>query len=154
MTRLIQALAILATVAMAGSLLLGIVYRYILQDSLAWSDEVALLCFTWMVFLTAALAVRDNSHVRVEVLDNILPAGLNWFLNQLIWIAIALTGAYMVWMGTEFVSFTFGQTSAAIRYPTWLRDTSLPVSGALIILYALANLRWHDELKLRRDETA
>jgi TRAP-type C4-dicarboxylate transport system permease small subunit len=147
MTRLVQALAILVSVVMVGSLLVGIVYRYVLQNSLAWSDEVALLCFTWMVFLTAALAVRDNSHVRVELVNNLLPERINWLLNQLIWVAIAMTGAYMVWMGTEFVSFTFGQTSAAMRYPTWLRDASLPVSGVLIVLYALANLQSHDDFQ-------
>jgi len=154
LTRVIQALAILVSIIMVGSLLIGIFYRYVLQNSLSWSDEVALLCFTWMVFLTAALAVRDNSHVRVELVEKILPARAHWLLEQLIWILIALIGAYMLWMGWQFTAFTLGQTSAAIRYPVWLRNVSLPVAGALIIPYALLQLQGFGRFQQSKEETA
>lgn len=141
LTRVVQAAAVLAAMVMVASLLIGVVYRYILQNSLTWSNEVALLSFTWLVFLTAGLAVRDNSHVRVELIDKVLPEYINWLLNQLIWIAVALTGLYMLWTGFDFIAFTVGQTSPAIRYPIWLRDSALPVAAVLIIVYALLNLR-------------
>ncbi len=141
LTRVVQASAILASAVMVLSMLIGVFFRYVMQDSLSWTDEVALLCFSWTVFLTAALAVRDNSHVRVEVLDGVLSSSMKWLLNQAIWIAIACVGAYMVWTGLDFVDLNYGDTSPAIRYPIWIRDASLPVSGVLIIIYALGNLR-------------
>lgn len=140
-TRLIQLAALLAAAIMVSSLILGVVYRYVLQDSLAWSDELALLSFTWLVFLTAALAVEDNTHVRIELIEKVLPAHVTWLLEGAIWIAIALTGVYMVWTGSQFIEFTIGQTSPAVGYPIWMRNVALPVSGALIAIYALANLR-------------
>lgn len=132
---------------MVASLLLGVVYRYVLQDSLSWTDEVALLSFTWVVFLTAVLAVRDDSHVRIDLIHKFLSRQINWLLNQLIWIAIALTGAYMAWTGFNLIEFTIGQTSPAIGYPIWFRNVSLPLCGVLIIVYALANLRRFGEFQ-------
>ncbi|ORE90921.1 TRAP transporter small permease [Acuticoccus yangtzensis] len=122
------------------SLIIGVFYRYVLQASLSWTDEVAMLCFSWSVFLAAPILVRDNAHVRVEIIESLLPAPVFRVLDMLIWIAIAVTGGYMVWAGWAFMTLTFGQTSPAVRYPLWVRNLSLPVSGGLIAVYALLRL--------------
>jgi len=140
MTRLIQVLAVAVTCIMVGSLLIGIVYRYILQDSASWSDEVALLAFTWLVFLTAALMVREDGHVRIEIIGKILSPALNFLLMQAIWVAIVFIGLFMVRTGLNFIEFTAGQTSAATRYPIWLRSSAFPVTGTFIAFYALRKL--------------
>jgi len=140
LTRLVQTLAVLASVVMVASMLIGVFFRYVLQDSLSWTDEIALLSFSWMVFLTAALAVRDNGHVRVQVIDAWLPGAAGRLLWLAIRLAVALVGLYMAWTGLQFVALTAGQTSPAVRYPLWLRDSALPVSGVLIALYALLGM--------------
>ncbi|MDN5842077.1 MAG: TRAP transporter small permease [Alcaligenaceae bacterium] len=140
LTRLIQILAVAVTVVMVASLLTGVVYRYILQSSASWSGEVALLAFTWMVFLTAALMVRDEGHVRIDIIEKVLSPALNFLLSQIIWVAIVFTGLFMVWTGLNFIDFTTGQHSPAIRYPIWLRSSAFPVSGVFIAFYALRKL--------------
>ncbi|MCC5808729.1 MAG: TRAP transporter small permease [Ectothiorhodospiraceae bacterium] len=140
LSRLTKLVLALAALVMVGSLLLGVFYRYVMQDAVSWSEEVALLGFTWTIFLAAALAVREDAHVRVSLIDSVLPGTGNWLLRQLIWVAIALTGAFMVWSGLEFIELTIRQVSAAMRYPLWFRNAAMPVAGALITVYALCNL--------------
>lgn len=140
LTMLVQTLAVLSAFIMIVSLILGVFFRYVMQDSLTWSAEVAMLCFSWLTFLTAALMVRENGHVRVQLIESIMPVKAYWLLNQLIWVVIGLVGVYMAWTGFQFISLTMGQSSAAIRYPVWMRDISLPMGGILITLYALFNL--------------
>ena len=139
-TRVLQTLTVAITAVMVVSLLIGVVYRYVLQDASSWSDEVALLAFTWIVFLTAALMVRDDGHVRIEMIEKALPPTLNFLLTQAIWITIVLTGLFMVKTGLNFIEFTAGQASPAIRYPVWLRSSAFPVSGIFIAFYALRKL--------------
>ena len=69
-----QAVGVVTALAMIGSLLLGVFYRYVLGDALVWSDEVAALAFTWTVFLFASALVRTGGHVRVTLLVDSLPA--------------------------------------------------------------------------------
>ncbi|MER1967511.1 TRAP transporter small permease [Castellaniella sp. GW247-6E4] len=140
MTRLIQVLAVAVTCIMVASLLIGVVYRYILQDSASWSDEVALLAFTWLVFLTAALMVREDGHVRIEIIGKVLSPALSFLLTQAIWLVIVFIGLFMVRTGLNFIDFTAGQTSPATRYPIWLRSSAFPVSGIFIAFYALRKL--------------
>ncbi|MBZ9556522.1 MULTISPECIES: TRAP transporter small permease [Modicisalibacter] len=118
------------------TLLLGVFYRYVLQDSLAWSDEVALLAASWTVFLFASELVRRFEHVRVTLLLGWLPGRLAGLLERLNVLLVLLFGMAMLWTGYGFMEFTLGQVSPAIRYPLWLRNAALPVSGLLISFHA------------------
>ena len=79
-------------VVMVSSLLAGVFFRYVVQDSLSWSDEVAMLCFSWMTLLAAALLVREGGHVRVELIESVLPRPLVLSLRALIGLGIFCIG--------------------------------------------------------------
>lgn len=49
--------------------------RYILNDSLAWTEEIARYGLMWITFIGGAIVVRKNTHIAVEVLLHMLPAG-------------------------------------------------------------------------------
>jgi len=52
-----------------------------------WSDEGACLLFIWTSFLSAAIALKRNLHIRIDILLVKLPAGMKrgflWFLDLL-----------------------------------------------------------------------
>lgn len=127
-------------VVMVSSLLAGVFFRYVVQDSLAWSDEVAMLCFSWMTLLAAALLVREGGHVRVELIESALPLPMIRGLRILLGLGIFCTGLYMTWSGWNYLELTDGEYSAAIRYPAALRYVSLPVSGVLIMIFSVTHL--------------
>ncbi len=58
-----------------------------LQIAAPWSDEGACLLFIWTSFLAAAIALKRNLHIRIDVLLTKLPAGMQegflWFLDLL-----------------------------------------------------------------------
>lgn len=47
--------------------------RYVLNDSLAWTEEIARYGLIWITFVGGAMVVRKNTHIAVEVLLNFLP---------------------------------------------------------------------------------
>lgn len=150
LSHLAKAALVVAAFVMVSSLLLGVFYRYVLQDAVSWSEEVALLGFTWTIFLAAALAVREDAHVRVSLIDSLVPGLADWVLRQLIWIVIAAIGAFMIWSGMAFIDLTIRQVSAAMRYPLWYRNGALPVAGGLILIFAIANLESRASFQARK----
>ena len=48
--------------------------RYILNDSFAWTEEIARYALMWLTFIGAAVVARKNLHISVEVLLHYLPA--------------------------------------------------------------------------------
>ncbi len=47
--------------------------RYVLNDSLAWTEEIARYALMWLTFIGAAVVARKNLHISVEVVLHYLP---------------------------------------------------------------------------------
>ncbi len=48
--------------------------RYVLNDSLAWTEEIAAYCLVGVVFVGAAMCARTCRHIQVDFLFRYLPA--------------------------------------------------------------------------------
>lgn len=51
---------------------LKVIFRYLLNSPLVWSDEVIMLLLLTLTYFGAALAIRDRAHINVELLDAFL----------------------------------------------------------------------------------
>jgi TRAP-type C4-dicarboxylate transport system permease small subunit len=49
--------------------------RYVLNDSLAWTEEIARYGLMWIVFIGGAMVTRKNTHIAVELLSNVMGPG-------------------------------------------------------------------------------
>jgi TRAP-type C4-dicarboxylate transport system permease small subunit len=49
--------------------------RYVLNDSLAWTEEIARYGLMWVVFVGGAVVTRKNTHIAVELLSNVMHPG-------------------------------------------------------------------------------
>lgn len=133
-------LGALSALVMLGSLLVGVFYRYVLDASLAWSDEVATLAFIWTIFLFASTLVRDFGHVRVALLLDALPRVAAELFERAIVILVLIFGYILLTTGWDYTEFTANRVSAAVRYPMWLQTAAIPVCGGLIAFHALVLL--------------
>lgn len=61
--------------ALAGIVFLQFFTRYILNDSLAWTEEIARYGLMWVTFIGGIIVVRKRSHIAVEALLVYLPRG-------------------------------------------------------------------------------
>ena len=52
------------------SFLLQIVFRYVLNRPLGWTEEVTVLCWVWVVLWGASFIVADDDEVRFDILYN------------------------------------------------------------------------------------
>lgn len=134
------AVVIAMTVVMTVALVLQVLFRYALGQALSWSEELALLMFTWTVLLTGSLGVREGFHVALTLLADRLRPNARRHLEQLILVMVTVFGGYLAGSGWEFLDGTRGQQSAAVGYPIELLHSAAMVSGGLIVLHGLARL--------------
>src|SRR5947209_14569631 len=49
--------------------------RYILNDSLSWTEEIARYGLMWLAFIGGAVVTRKKSHIAGELLSNLMGPG-------------------------------------------------------------------------------
>jgi TRAP-type C4-dicarboxylate transport system permease small subunit len=65
-------LGIIFSLVMFISLFLQVLFRYVFRYPLPWSEEVAVICFVLSVYFGAAVAVKRDQHIRIEIVTHIL----------------------------------------------------------------------------------
>ena len=66
---------VLLTVSVPAMVLImfyQVIMRYVFANSPAWSEELVRYLFIFNVMMAAAIAVRRNSHLQIDILLNVL----------------------------------------------------------------------------------
>lgn len=129
-------LALAMVVACVG---LQVVMRYGFGSPPAWSEELAMLMFSWLTLGGIAFGVREGFHVSIET-RGMLPRALQPFHDKVLDLIAGGFGVFVAWSGWRFMDFMWGSKSAAIRYPLEILNAMPVASGVLIALFAGARL--------------
>lgn len=112
-------------------ILLQVFFRYVLNESLFWSEEVVRYSLVWGVMLGAALVAYERGHIRIEVIEVFLPpAGKRvvQFIANSCTLAFLFILAYAGW---DFTDRTWFQNSASLEVPMRAVYLAMPVGAFL-----------------------
>ena len=91
--------------------------RYVLNDSLAWTEEIATNCLVVIVFLGAAMCVRLGRHIHVDFLFRYLPTGIARMLATAVDVVRTVFFAYAAWLVWRYMSLIECETMTTIDLP-------------------------------------
>src|ERR671913_218230 len=103
--------------AMSLAVFLQFFTRYVLNDSFAWTEEIATYCLVAIVFTGAAMCVRLGRHIHVDFLFRYLPAGAARALATTIDVVRTLFFAYAAYLVWTFMGLIEGETMTTINLP-------------------------------------
>ena len=90
--------------------------RYVLNDSLGWTEEIARYLLIGVTFIGAVSAVRRESHIAVELLYTRLSRGARLALQVFVDIVSLVFYAAMIWLCSQLAQKTF-QKMTSIDVP-------------------------------------
>ena len=111
--------------------------RFVLNQSLIWSEEVATWCLVWIVYAGSVALMRHREHVAIPIFVRLLPPGLHAAAIILRGVAVVLCLGFVAWYGTALVSATMHITSQATGINTRWVKLCIPASMALMTALAL-----------------
>jgi TRAP-type C4-dicarboxylate transport system permease small subunit len=91
--------------------------RYVLNNSFAWTEEIATNCLVAIVFVGAAMCVRLGRHIHVDFLFRYLPAGVARAVATGVDVVRTLFFAYAAYLVWIFMSLIEGETMTTIDLP-------------------------------------
>lgn len=113
---------------------LQVFYRYVLNASLAWPEEVALWAFGWAVFIGMAVALGRGGHIAIDLASRLLPASWRPAHRFLVTTMIAAASVMLIVHGIDFLSRAM-QVSPAMQWPLKYLFLAVPVGGILNLCY-------------------
>lgn len=102
---------------MALAVFLQFFTRYVLNDSYAWTEEIATYCLIGVVFIGASMCVRLSRHIQVDLIYRYLPHVLARALSTVIdLIRIAFFG-YAVKLVWVYIQIIGDESMTTINFP-------------------------------------
>lgn len=115
-------------------------WRYVVNDPMAWSEQVSRILFVWMTFLGAAVLYRQRMHIAIDMFTNLLPASARTILY---WVAevcvLIVVGVFLVF-GLKLSLDTWSNTFGALDITPASFYLAAPASSALILLFFVERL--------------
>ena len=124
-------------VVMTVALGLQVLFRYVFNWPLVWSEEVSLLFFVWFVFLGGSVGMRDERQIRVDVIDTYAPPGLRRVLEPLLTVLSLAFLALVVYYGVKVTRFQTTAEYDVMPVSRAVQYAVAPVIGSLMMLSLL-----------------
>ncbi|QBP42434.1 TRAP transporter small permease [Paenisporosarcina antarctica] len=113
---------------------LQVIFRFVLQQPLAWTEELARYCLVWLTFLGAAFAMSMKAHIGMEVFVKLFALPFQKALYVIATIASLMFFLLMVVQGYDLAIQSMSQLSPVLRIPMGIIYLVIPLSGFILIV--------------------
>ena len=132
---LFLALAVLVCVTF-----MQVVCRFVLMIPVAWSEEVARMCFVWLIFLGAAIAVKEGTHLVLDMVTSMVGPRARTAMQYWVLSLILASSGVILYAGVNYCMRAIGKTAVTMQIPSNTVYSAVPISAALMIFFALEKI--------------
>lgn len=137
------AMAIMLLVGITVAVCLEVFMRYVVNQPLVWVVELSEYALLYICFLGTAWALRNDAHVKVDIVLIVLPPRVRLVLgviSSLLGLCIAailfIWGTLATW--EKFQSGAYNPT--VVEFPSWIVLLCIPLGSLFLGIRFLRNL--------------
>lgn len=120
-------------------------FRYVLNNSLSWSEELARILFVWATYLGIAVVSRDKEQIIVDVLGNTKGRMVS-MLDLISKILTAVILGYLSYLSMEYILtlVSRGMATTVLRVPKYIPVGSVLTGAVVSIIFLLCQMYKED----------
>jgi TRAP-type C4-dicarboxylate transport system permease small subunit len=140
LSKLALAAAGIALVLMTAVVGAQVFSRYVLNFSLTFAEPLAIQLMGWFIFLGAAVGVRENFHLGLDLLRYVATPSVNRLLDTISLSFIAIFGLFISWYGLQLAIRTWDTLIPGLGITGATDFLPLTCSGLLFTLFAIERI--------------
>ncbi|TKD63836.1 TRAP transporter small permease [Cobetia marina] len=111
--------------------LANVVVRYATDASFAFTEEFSVFLLVLLTLAGASVAIRRQAHIRIALLEDVLPLPLWQLMVVLQTLAVLVVLGLVVWFGGTFAleEYQWESLSPGLGLPNWWYVIWLPLLG-------------------------
>ncbi len=134
---LIEGVCAILMVALAVVVFIQVFNRFILQTPLAWSEDLAMLLYQWVVFVGASLGVKRMRHFGIELVVRQFPERWRHRSELLPPLVMLIVAVVMVVQGYNILTLNMNRIYSTMNLSYVWAFLPVPLGGVLIIVYLI-----------------
>ena len=115
-----------------------VVSRYFFpQKSISHAEEVIVYLMIWAIMIVSSQLVRTDSHVRPDLVLNVVSAGVARWMEVFSCVAAIVFCGALVWYGGQVVEIAWlidEHSASDLGFPMWIYYAALPMGGLLMLI--------------------
>ncbi len=138
-------------VAMTIITILQVFMRYVMQNSLSWSEEFARFCFIWLIYIGISYGVKRAKHIRVEAVLSLFERRGKLVINLIANILFLYFAIYATYYGFTIMNTiqSTGQVAPSLGVPMSIMYLGMPIGMLLTTIRIIQRSIY--EIKLYRE---
>ena len=116
---------------------LGVFFRFVLNNSLPWTEEVAKFVMVWLAFIGAPVVLKEGGHIAIDFIPSRLPRWLGHALLMVIQVIVMVVLAVLVYQGWALAWNALPQVAATVEVSLFYIFLAVPIGSALMLTVAL-----------------
>ncbi|MCC7483123.1 MAG: TRAP transporter small permease [Hyphomicrobiales bacterium] len=118
----------------------SVVLRYGFNRPIGWTDELAKLFFTWIVFLGGALAVKRGCNISIDAVVQFMPPAARRVVAAIGDFLLLILFSVLIYYGILFSFMTAPVATPSLGVSVALVYAAAPVSAALMLIHHLEHI--------------
>lgn len=112
-----------------------VVCRFVLKFPINGGEQSIRICFVWIIFLAAAIAVKEGTHLVLDMLTSQLPPVAQRILRILILIGTMVCSVVLLMGSVDYCQRCMGKSLLSLPLPANVVYVAMPISAVLMLFY-------------------
>ncbi len=137
----IQVVAAVLLALMLALVLVGVLYRYVVDDSLSWYDEFAGYLLVWLTMVGSVVALAKGKHIGFDTLVERFPPAARRAVAVFGHLCLVAFELVLVVAGTQLVREMADETAVSLPWVrmAWIYAI-MPISGGLMLIISVIQI--------------
>ena len=127
-------------VLMTALIAAQVFWRYVLNDSIVWTEPGSVMIMGWFIFLGAAVGIRQGYHLSFDVMLHFVPRKVKLAFYSIADVAVGSFGVGMIWYGSQLAAKTAGNKLPSLGISGAFDFIPIIAGGILVALFSLERI--------------
>lgn len=136
--RLVEVAVFVMLAIMVMVISAAVFWRYVLNDSLSWSEELGRYLLVWISFLGASIGTYQAAHISISVVSDRLPPRIRWFTQLATDLMIVVFLSAILYQSIKILPVMSVRIAPTLGLRMSVVYVVLPLSSAAMLLHMVA----------------
>lgn len=140
LTQILKNVSVILFMAVLALAAAAVFFRYVLNDSIVWAEEVIRYLCIWVFCLTMCESTRTGTHLALDLIPGLLSGRPKSLLNAAVEIVSGAFDIVLIIYGIRLVFINMAQRSPALRIPYGCVYLAIPAGAALMLAFGIGRI--------------